>query len=799
MITIFNLNGSRRFRDWAIVPALRKQWAQQSTRLTSYVLLASLLIPSSAQSAFGPYVGHGAPEQASRANRFSRLRTEEQTVNERLNSTRRVLFGSQTVVVDVDMKTQDGYAFSDVHVIGDRQSKLIIWGGDAAQPVLMYASDFEGQVIITRNALQMDGHSIAAKQIFVKNGAQLITNTLAAPDYEPGRARDQRILVERGASLQVGTLSETSENQIKSFAVKGNLTNRGDVWIHNLSSGAGSTLYVQGDYHGEKNSAVHMAIHSRSDPSPWFVPGTKIVHDKLVIMGNSSGESQVNVVNLGGGGAAMDYARGSIKLITVAGNSEAEFIMKQRAVAGTYEYRLVRGDSSYPDTDASKNWYLVSDASSAGENGKQSTEAEDDLSPAEDGSSQTADGRPVGIPIGQQHRVARTPPVVFNNPSNAPLQIAPPPENVDQTPSLDDTQSEKGTLPEDETDVAANAGDLSRSNDDTSREETFSEDVLFAPRIKIIRPEAGSYNSNALAANTMFQMNLNDRLSSYYQGEGHGHRGSAWVRYNGARDHFNDASGQLRIRGDKNIVMLGIDMLASSTDLLDQFTIGLMGGYGHYRGHTASRVSGYSSHGRVDGHSVGIYGTYQQNADTQSGIYLDSWVLWNRFNNKVKGDDLPNERYTSKGVTASAELGYNAKIAEHNNVKYVLQPHAQIIYQNVRSDSLREENGTRVEFLNRGRTQTVLGVRAAAHVPSGLTSTITPHLELNWLHSSKNYALRMNGVGAEMNGGRNTGQLKLGVEGDINQRVALDVALFRNQGKSGYHETGGNLALKYRY
>ena len=36
-----------------------------------------------------------------------------------------------------------------------------------------------------------------------------------------------------------------------------------------------------------------------------------------------------------------------------------------------------------------------------------------------------------------------------------------------------------------------------------------------APRTKVIRPEAGSYNSNALAANTMFQMNLNDRLSSY--------------------------------------------------------------------------------------------------------------------------------------------------------------------------------------------------------------------------------------------------------------------------------------------
>ena len=297
----------------------------------------------------------------------------------------------------------------------------------------------------------------------------------------------------------------------------------------------------------------------------------------------------------------------------------------------------------------------------------------------------------------------------------------------------------------------------------------------------------------------MFQMNLNDRLGSYFQGEGHPHQGSAWIRYSGSRSALKDESGQLRTKGYKNTVMMGIDMLVDSTTDSDQVTLGVMGGYGHYEGNTRSSLAGYGSQGKVDGYGLGLYGTYQQNALAQQGVYVNSWLLWNQFDNRVKGDDQPSEKYKSKGMTASLELGYNAKIAERNNVKYVLQPHAQLTYQHVRSDNFTDANGTRIEFLNGSRMQTTLGLRAAAHIPTGLTSVITPHIEANWLHSNKGYGVRMNDVDRKMNSGRNVGQLKLGVEGDINQRISLNVELFHNQGTAGYHETGGNLMAKYRY
>ncbi|OZI49768.1 hypothetical protein CAL21_09420 [Bordetella genomosp. 4] len=314
-----------------------------------------------------------------------------------------------------------------------------------------------------------------------------------------------------------------------------------------------------------------------------------------------------------------------------------------------------------------------------------------------------------------------------------------------------------------------------------------------------IRPAAGSYISNAWAANTMFQMNLNDRLGSYYQTEAIPQQGSAWIRYSGSRGHLKDNSGELRTAGNKNTVMMGVDMLAQSTHAQHQFTIGVMGGYGHYRGHTNSNSFDYSTKGKVNGYSVGLYGTYQKSVATQHGFYADSSVLWNHFDNRVKGGDLPAEKYDSKGMTASLELGYHIPLADRNNVQYVLQPHAQVMYQNVRSENFRQADGTDVDFINRSRVQTALGVRAAVHITTGLTSVITPHIEANWLHANKGYGVSMDNAEANMNSGRNIGQVKLGVRGDMNRHVSLNIEVFHHQGNAGYHETGGNVTAKYRF
>ncbi|GAB3085594.1 hypothetical protein GCM10027287_25520 [Bordetella muralis] len=376
------------------------------------------------------------------------------------------------------------------------------------------------------------------------------------------------------------------------------------------------------------------------------------------------------------------------------------------------------------------------------------------------------------------------------------------PDTVNQNPATPDERDRDTETPEPE-----QKGDLNTETPDAEQVQSIGEVQAPVAILKAqpsvgntaIRPAAGSYMSNAWAANTMFQMNLNDRLGSYYQGETSPHQGSAWIRYSGSRGHLKDTTGELRTAGDKSTVMMGVDMLVQSTNARDQFTIGIMGGYGHYSGHTQANGFDYSTKGKVNGYSVGLYGTYQKDVATQHGFYADSSLLWNQFDNRVKGGDLPAEKYDAKGMTASLELGYNIPLADRNNVKYVLQPHAQVMYQNVRSENFRQVDGTNVDFMNGSHVQTALGVRAAAHITTGLTSVITPHIEANWLHANKGYGVKMDNVDAAMNSGRNIGQVKLGVQGDMNRHVSLNVELFHNQGNAGYHETGGNVTAKYRF
>ncbi|EPM2792617.1 autotransporter outer membrane beta-barrel domain-containing protein, partial [Yersinia enterocolitica] len=69
--------------------------------------------------------------------------------------------------------------------------------------------------------------------------------------------------------------------------------------------------------------------------------------------------------------------------------------------------------------------------------------------------------------------------------------------------------------------------------------------------------------------------------------------------------------------------------------------------------------------GTTDGYSLGVYGTWYANEADKSGLYVDSSAQYSWFNNTVDGQNLENEEYKSKGVTASLESGYTFKVGEN--------------------------------------------------------------------------------------------------------------------------------------
>ena len=111
-----------------------------------------------------------------------------------------------------------------------------------------------------------------------------------------------------------------------------------------LQIGNGSsfnTLSIAGDYAGNGGTVVFNTV----------LAGDDSLSDRLVVGGDTSGNTAVRVNNVGGVGAQTNQG---IELISVGGASNGQFELAGRAVGGQYDYFLFKG------AGADGNWYLRS-------------------------------------------------------------------------------------------------------------------------------------------------------------------------------------------------------------------------------------------------------------------------------------------------------------------------------------------------------------------------------------------------------------------------------------------------------
>lgn len=320
------------------------------------------------------------------------------------------------------------------------------------------------------------------------------------------------------------------------------------------------------------------------------------------------------------------------------------------------------------------------------------------------------------------------------------------------------------------------------------------------------RPEAGSYLANNYAANTLFMTRLHDRLGETQYIDmltGEKKVTSMWMRNVGAHTRFKDGSGQLKTQSNSYVLQLGGDLAQWSSDGLDRWHIGAMAGYANSQNRTQSSLTGYHSRGQVTGYSVGLYGTWYANDADKTGTYVDTWMLYNWFDNKVMGQEQATEKYKSSGITASVEAGYSFKLGENERNSYWLQPKAQVVWMDVQADSHREANGTRVKDDTDGNLMTRLGVKAFINghnaIDDGKSREFQPFVEANWIHNTQTTSVKMDDVSNDMRGTKNIGELKVGVEGQITPRLNVWSNVAQQVGDKGYSDTRGMLGVKYNF
>ncbi|HDK1027019.1 TPA: autotransporter outer membrane beta-barrel domain-containing protein [Escherichia coli] len=327
----------------------------------------------------------------------------------------------------------------------------------------------------------------------------------------------------------------------------------------------------------------------------------------------------------------------------------------------------------------------------------------------------------------------------------------------------------------------------------------------------VLRPEAGSYVANLAAANTHFVMRLNDRAGEtrYIDPVTEQERSSRlWLRQVGGHNAWRDSNGQLRTTSHRYVSQLGADLLTGGFTDSDSWRLGVMAGYARDYNSTHSSVSDYRSKGSVRGYSAGLYATWFADDISKKGAYIDAWAQYSWFKNSVKGDELAYESYSAKGATVSLEAGYGFALnksfgLEAAKYTWIFQPQAQAIWMGVDHNAHTEANGSRIENDANNNIQTRLGFRTFIRTqeknsgPHG--DDFEPFVEMNWIHNSKDFAVSMNGVKVEQDGARNLGEIKLGVNGNLNSAASVWGNVGVQLGDNGYNDTAMMVGLKYKF
>ncbi|PKB88999.1 hypothetical protein A8A01_16505 [Ewingella americana] len=613
------------------------------------------------------------------------------------------------------------------------------------------------------------GDKVDHINISATNGSQLSGDIAIDRDFTDSStlALDNSVWKGASAGLQTLNLNNGSQWTITGDSNVGELNLNDSTLMFSHVNDNFETLTVDGNYSSNGGTLVMNSILADDGSA----------HDNLKITGDTSGDTNV-VMNKAGGSGAQTIQ--GIEVISVGGNSAGEFNQQGRIVAGAYDYHLVRGTGSN-----NKNWYLISD-----------TEVVAPVDPVVpvDPVTPIDPAKPVDpvTPVDPAKPVDPVTPVDPAKPVD-PVTPVDPAKPVDPVTPVDPAKPVDPVTPVDPAKPV-----------EPGEEVTPVKPVVPVDAVMITRPEAGSYLANIAAANNMFTLRLQDRgAETLYRDAITGEQKTTtmWMRNLGGHNTSTDSSGQLKTQTNRYVLQIGGELGKWSFDGNDSLSFGAMAGYGNAQSNTDSKVTGHRSKGQVNGYSVGLYSTWYQNAATQTGMYLDSWAQYSWFNNSVKGDDLPQESYKSKGVSASVESGYRWKVGEDSaKNSYFIEPNAQFVWSNIKADDLTESNGTQVSSQGSGNLQSRVGVRASMKTHSEKQqASFQPYIEANWISNTQNAGATLNDVSIEQRGGKNIAEVRAGVDGKVSERVNLWGNIGQQMGSESYRDSSAMVGVKVSF
>ncbi|CAM3969784.1 Autotransporter outer membrane beta-barrel domain-containing protein [Rahnella bruchi] len=329
------------------------------------------------------------------------------------------------------------------------------------------------------------------------------------------------------------------------------------------------------------------------------------------------------------------------------------------------------------------------------------------------------------------------------------------------------------------------------------------------PDIEVLRPEGGAYTANLYAADNMFSAPLSDRLGETEYTDnisGEQKLTSLWMKNTGGHTRFNDNSGQLRTRSNRYSLLLGGDLATGSSQEGSAWRTGALVGYGNNQSNTLSKESGYNAKGQVNGYTTGIYATWYADGNSEQGAYIDGLVQYSWFTNSVRGEELQEEKYNSKGLQTTLETGYvfaMGGVNGDNDLNWYLQPKASVAWSGIKADQHKENNGTIVQGNGNDNVSSKLGLKVFlkghSTLDDGKNRNFKPFIETNWIHNTQTRGVSMDGVEISQAGSHNIGEARIGVEGRLTPQFNLTGYAGQQIGDSGYSDTSAVIGIKYSF
>ncbi|EBM4146571.1 fibronectin-binding autotransporter adhesin ShdA [Salmonella enterica] len=312
------------------------------------------------------------------------------------------------------------------------------------------------------------------------------------------------------------------------------------------------------------------------------------------------------------------------------------------------------------------------------------------------------------------------------------------------------------------------------------------------------RADIGAYMGNQWMARNLQMQTLYDREGSQYRNAD----GSVWARFKAGKAESEAVSGNIDMDSNYSQFQLGGDILAWGNGQ-QSVTVGVMASYINAdtdsTGNRGADGSQFTSSGNVDGYNLGVYATWFADAQTHSGVYVDSWYQYGFYNNSVESGDAGSESYDSTANAVSLETGYRYDIALNNGNTVSLTPQTQVVWQNYSADSVKDNYGTRIDGQDGDSWTTRLGLRVDGKLYKGSRTVIQPFAEANWLHTSDDVSVSFDDATVKQDLPANRAELKVGLQADIDKQWSVRAQVAGQTGSNDFGDLNGSLNLRYNW